>query len=157
MMTGCGSVLWMAPEILLGETYNESVDVFSYAMCMLELISTNLPWQGGKTKVDSTQVPFRVTRNERPTWQLRKGRDGRSVDTGDFMNTLIQDCWKKEGAQRPDTREIAEWVDEQYNAAIRRSRSAGGRARPEIDRSVEPVSRPASRSNSLVDVAGGAE
>ena len=56
------------------------------------------------------------------------------------MNTLIQDCWKQEGAQRPDTREIAEWVDEQYSAAIRRSRS-GGRARPEIDRSVEEVAR----------------
>ena len=28
-MTGCGSVLWMAPEILLGEKYNQSVDVFS--------------------------------------------------------------------------------------------------------------------------------
>ena len=31
MMTGCGSVLWMAPEILLGETYNEKIDVFSCA------------------------------------------------------------------------------------------------------------------------------
>ena len=27
LMTGCGSVLWMAPEILLGDTYNEKVDV----------------------------------------------------------------------------------------------------------------------------------
>ena len=38
MMTGCGSVLWMAPEILLGETYNEKIDVFScvlYPFCFL--------------------------------------------------------------------------------------------------------------------------
>ena len=33
MMTGCGSVLWMAPEILLGETYNEKIDVFSCVPC----------------------------------------------------------------------------------------------------------------------------
>ena len=42
-MTGCGSVLWMAPEILTGETYNEKVDVFSYAMVLVELISCKLP------------------------------------------------------------------------------------------------------------------
>jgi serine/threonine protein kinase len=37
-MTGCGSVLWMAPEILLGKTYNEKVDVYGFAMCLVELI-----------------------------------------------------------------------------------------------------------------------
>ena len=42
-MTGRGSVLWMAPEILTGETYNEKVDVFSYAMVLVELISCKLP------------------------------------------------------------------------------------------------------------------
>jgi serine/threonine protein kinase len=38
LMTGCGSILWMAPEILLGKTYNEKVDVFAYAMCLVELV-----------------------------------------------------------------------------------------------------------------------
>lgn len=37
-MTGCGSVLWMAPEILRGQKYNEKVDVFAYAMCLVELV-----------------------------------------------------------------------------------------------------------------------
>jgi serine/threonine protein kinase len=27
MMSGCGSALWMAPEILRGEVYNEKIDV----------------------------------------------------------------------------------------------------------------------------------
>ena len=42
-MTGCGTVMWMAPEILLGETYNEKVDVFSYAMCLVELLDRKVP------------------------------------------------------------------------------------------------------------------
>ena len=42
-MTGRGCVLGMAPEILTGETYNEKVDVFSYAMVLVELISCKLP------------------------------------------------------------------------------------------------------------------
>ena len=74
MMTGCGSALWMAPEILLGETYNEKIDVFScasscpalcsplrnpikaetrlcfrYAMCLVEVVSSKLPWTGVAT------------------------------------------------------------------------------------------------------------
>ena len=40
---GCGSVLWMAPEIVQGEKYNEKVDVFSYGMCLVELVHRNLP------------------------------------------------------------------------------------------------------------------
>jgi serine/threonine protein kinase len=73
-MTGCGSSLWMvslhllaapshrrsivsetawptaqAPEILLARPYNESVDVYSYAMCLVELVDRNLPW-AGRTK-----------------------------------------------------------------------------------------------------------
>lgn len=43
MMTGCGSILWMPPEILLGEAYNEKVDVFAFAMTMVEVVDGHLP------------------------------------------------------------------------------------------------------------------
>eukprot|EP01050_Picozoa_sp_SAG11_P008673 SAG11_NODE_774_length_7236_cov_2.593807_11_plen_35_part_00 len=29
-MTGCGTLYWMAPELIKGEVYNESVDVYAY-------------------------------------------------------------------------------------------------------------------------------
>ena len=58
LMTGCGSALWMAPEILRGHKYNEKVDVFSYAMCLLELVDGNLPWTG---VANSMEVPTMVT------------------------------------------------------------------------------------------------
>eukprot|EP01047_Picozoa_sp_COSAG01_P045936 COSAG01_NODE_4271_length_5194_cov_4.338567_2_plen_220_part_00 len=38
MMTGCGSVLWMAPEMLLGKRFNELIDVYSFAMCVSLLL-----------------------------------------------------------------------------------------------------------------------
>ena len=39
-------MLWMAPELVLGEKYTEKVDVFSYAMCLVELVDRNVPWHG---------------------------------------------------------------------------------------------------------------
>jgi len=45
LMTGCGSVLWMAPEMLLGEMYNEKIDIYSFGMTILEMVDRNLPWQ----------------------------------------------------------------------------------------------------------------
>lgn len=36
----------MAPELLLGKQYNEKVDVFSFAICMWELLTNNLPYAG---------------------------------------------------------------------------------------------------------------
>merc|ERR1712093_444809 len=95
MMTGCGSVLWMAPEILLGKKYNEKVDVFSYAMCLVELIDCNLPWAGTAT---SAEVPNRVTKNRRPDNQLRKATDQ--------MESLISRCWQENWRQRPSFDEI---------------------------------------------------
>jgi serine/threonine protein kinase len=35
---------WLAPEVLLGMQYDESVDVYSLAMVLLELIATKLPF-----------------------------------------------------------------------------------------------------------------
>ena len=43
MMTGCGSGLWMAPEIYMAGPYNETVDVYSFAMCLIELLARELP------------------------------------------------------------------------------------------------------------------
>jgi serine/threonine protein kinase len=97
MMTGCGSVLWMAPEILLGRRYNEKVDVFSYAMCLVELVDCNLPWAGTAT---SMEVPNVVTKGRRPDKQLARATDQ--------MRSLIRRCWHEDPSKRPSFTEIVE-------------------------------------------------
>eukprot|EP01098_Paradermamoeba_levis_P014665 TRINITY_DN70_c0_g1_i3.p1 TRINITY_DN70_c0_g1~~TRINITY_DN70_c0_g1_i3.p1 ORF type:complete len:360 (-),score=123.87 TRINITY_DN70_c0_g1_i3:147-1097(-) len=42
-MTLCGTDEWMAPEVMLGEKYNEKADVFSYGMVLVELITRKKP------------------------------------------------------------------------------------------------------------------
>jgi len=83
MMSGCGSALWMAPEILLGKTYNEKVDVFSFAMCLIELMDHHLPWHGYG---GPAEVPFKVTSNQRPTSQLKHGAEHTE------LTALVKSC-----------------------------------------------------------------
>ena len=49
IMTGCGSSLWMAPELLRKDydqsiIYDETVDIYAYGMTILELIDCHLPF-----------------------------------------------------------------------------------------------------------------
>eukprot|EP01043_Picozoa_sp_COSAG02_P021262 COSAG02_NODE_1076_length_14725_cov_10.610215_7_plen_1187_part_00 len=119
MMTGCGSVLWMAPEILLGNAYNEKVDVFSYAMCLLELVDCNLPWFG--TATTGTEVPLKVTRGQRPSKQLK--RSAARVDPR--VENLICDCWAQDSSRRPDFTTIILRLEEIMDIPLSRTASRG--------------------------------
>ena len=61
MMTGCGTLYWMAPEILKGEVYNEKVDVYAFAMCLLEMVSGKVPWG----TLPAAEVPVKVALEEK--------------------------------------------------------------------------------------------
>ena len=100
MMTGCGSVLWMAPEILRGQKYNEKVDVYSYGMCLLELVSCKVPWKGVS---NNAEVPHKVTSGKRPEAQLG--------DTDEDLCDLIKRCWAQQSQQRPSFHEIVDELE----------------------------------------------
>ncbi|XP_066921912.1 LIM domain kinase 2-like isoform X2 [Clytia hemisphaerica] len=67
--TFVGTAYWMAPEILNGVKYDESVDVFSYAITLCELIS--------RTRNDGDSIP--------------RKRDY-SLDVGAFKKMLTLNC-----------------------------------------------------------------
>ena len=172
IMTGCGSMLWMAPELLSGSKYNEKVDVFAFAMCLLECIDCSLPWHGGGEKWRPHQIPVIVAQGRRPVAQLR---------AAEFpLQSLIKRCWHQQPQDRPDFQTIAAELRDMrrtlvedsrngspsrlINQSLRFSGSGGDDGRQTLgsDAAVssrdepepEPmpsaaVSRPASRSNSL--------
>ena len=57
----------MAPEILLEEKYNESVDIYSFAMCVVELVDRKPPWKG---ICAPGSVCLQVTQGKTPAQQL---------------------------------------------------------------------------------------
>ena len=127
----------MAPEILLGATYNEKVDVFSYAMCLVELVDCRLPWTGVAT---GAEVPHKVTRGMRPRRQL-EGTAERPVD--ERLAALIRDCWAQESSTRPDFTRIVHRVEEMIGVPLARSSSCAG-LEPVYESAAAAGTRPAS-------------
>ncbi|KAF4317102.1 hypothetical protein BBO99_00008163 [Phytophthora kernoviae] len=55
MTAGVGSSLWMAPEVMMGNRYDEKADVFSLGVVMSELDTHELPYSHAKeSNVDSS-------------------------------------------------------------------------------------------------------
>lgn len=58
MTAGVGSSLWMAPEVLVGERYDEKADIYSFGVVLSELDTHKLPyWRLRDPKDGSRQIP----------------------------------------------------------------------------------------------------
>lgn len=106
-MSGCGSTLWMAPEIWLGDIYNEKVDIFSFGMTILEMVSQKLPWYDLTREERLTLGYIVANRRRRPDTQLRS-EDNTQVD--DIVKELIRKCWDPSPFNRPTAAECVGMV-----------------------------------------------
>lgn len=58
MTAGVGTMLWMAPEIMMGERYDEKADIFSFGVLLSELDQQTLPYAHARTDSSSgSKVP----------------------------------------------------------------------------------------------------
>ncbi|RLN27446.1 hypothetical protein BBJ28_00015834 [Nothophytophthora sp. Chile5] len=55
MTAGVGTSLWMAPEVMLGERYDDKADVFSFGVVLSELDMHSLPYSFAKNNSSSGQ------------------------------------------------------------------------------------------------------
>ena len=81
--------------------FNEKVDVFSFALCMVELVSQKLPWSGVAL---GAEVPHRVTTGrlgrraaQARTWLMQMVHSGRALVA--------------QAQQVPDTPTVPEAID----------------------------------------------
>ncbi|KAF4319573.1 hypothetical protein BBO99_00006462 [Phytophthora kernoviae] len=51
MTAGVGTSLWMAPEVMLGERYDDKADIFSFGVVLSELDLHTLPYTQTKDKI----------------------------------------------------------------------------------------------------------
>jgi len=99
-MTGnCGTVQWMAPEILANEKYAEPADVFSYGIILWELLKRECPYDGMSSIQCALAVLNKDMRPEIPDWCPAK------------FASLIRSCIAKDPSKRPTFSEILHILD----------------------------------------------
>eukprot|EP00928_Gymnodinium_smaydae_P043657 TRINITY_DN29209_c0_g1_i1.p1 TRINITY_DN29209_c0_g1~~TRINITY_DN29209_c0_g1_i1.p1 ORF type:complete len:455 (+),score=83.02 TRINITY_DN29209_c0_g1_i1:92-1366(+) len=106
-----GTFHWMAPEILSG-TYDEKVDVYSYAIFLYEIMYNALPFD------DHTgpSVLRRTMDGERADlWTARSAAPG--VRERDALVSLTQGCWAHVPSMRPSFSSVLESLQELNNAS----------------------------------------
>ncbi|KAF4322237.1 hypothetical protein BBO99_00002282 [Phytophthora kernoviae] len=57
MTAGVGTSLWMAPEVMMGERYDEKADLFSFGVVLSELDSHKLPYSSAKITETGRVIP----------------------------------------------------------------------------------------------------
>lgn len=96
----CGTPIYMAPELLESDIYNNKIDVYSYSISLYVLLTLKIPFQGLK--------PFKISQmilnNERPPIP-----DDSSIPSALFE--LIEECWDGDPESRPSFSEICEKLE----------------------------------------------
>ncbi|CAN0078361.1 unnamed protein product [Heterosigma akashiwo] len=101
-MTGnCGTVQWMAPEVLGNQKYSESADVFSFSIVCWEMLSKACPYEGMSQIQVGMAVLNHGLRPKIPGW------------CPDYFKDMIESSWKHEPAERPSFKKILQLMDEE--------------------------------------------
>ena len=85
-----GTPNYMAPELIISNTYTFKVDIYAYGMILYEIAERIRPFHGLKMQDIFTRV---VNRHERPAFTSK---------TPEAMKKLIVKCWDQEPEERPD-------------------------------------------------------
>lgn len=100
-MTGeTGSYRFMAPEVFRHESYNETVDVYSFAMIFYNLLAGHSPWP---TMNGVKAVKAAALEGSRPAMP-------RHWDTD--LSNLIKQCWDENPNSRPSFSQILEKLND---------------------------------------------
>lgn len=91
---GCGTPVYMAPEVYKGETYTSKADIYSFGLIMYEVVTDAPPYP---EKTSMFQLMSDVERGVRPKF---------TVPVKKSIRDLIEKCWDEQPDNRPTAAEI---------------------------------------------------
>jgi len=83
-----GTLNWLPPEVIRGEAYTFSSDIYSYGMILYEILTHKVPYED-YSQIDVIRL---IDTNERP--ELPAG-------THPEFAVLVKDCWADSASARP--------------------------------------------------------
>ncbi|MCQ2820899.1 MAG: protein kinase [archaeon] len=89
---------WAPPELLMGNSYDHRIDIYSFGIFLWEIFSRKVPFQG----LERDEAIRRIEFGERPS--LDECDEG----TPEIIKELISQCWKDRREERPKDEEIIE-------------------------------------------------
>ena len=103
------STRWAAPEVLQGGRFDPEIDIYSFGMVLVELITHNIPFSELHF---SLQVQDAVLRGERPSLPLLP-QPSQSVPSAALLQ-LMKSCWAHEPSSRPSLPTIISVITEEF-------------------------------------------
>ncbi|TMW59299.1 hypothetical protein Poli38472_004368 [Pythium oligandrum] len=97
------SVLWMAPEVLIGERHTEKADIYSFGVLLSELDTRQIPLSSLRDDRGQQLQPFRII-NMLISGQLKIDL---SPDCPPELLKLAHQCMSKDPNDRPTSTEVA--------------------------------------------------
>ncbi|GLD98188.1 hypothetical protein PINS_up006885 [Pythium insidiosum] len=110
MTAGVGSSLWMAPEVVQGERYDEKADVYSFGVVLSELDTNELPFAAAQREgvvLDSHRESDSTGRHRLPEIAILQlvAQEKLSVRFSEKADSAIkqigQDCVSVDPTRRP--------------------------------------------------------
>jgi len=89
-LTACGTPCWTAPEVLRSQRYSFYADVYSFAICLWEMVTREDPFSG--------TAPYQVVIAVATT----KLRPNLPKNTNKDFEQIITSCWNEVPEERPN-------------------------------------------------------
>ncbi|KAK8872006.1 hypothetical protein M9Y10_007760 [Tritrichomonas musculus] len=98
-MSCCGTIEYMAPEVIDGEGFNTKADVYSFGILMYEVVTGLRAYCNNKKELDIFRFMRKIKDGMRP--EFPKG-----YQINDSIKELINRCWSRNPKERPTFSEI---------------------------------------------------
>ncbi len=86
-----GTFAWMAPEVMKGEPYNETVDIYGFGMVLWEMVTNQIPFSGMNQMALFNAFVNKKQRPPLPPLSQQFPKE---------LKSLIEGCWDHESTMR---------------------------------------------------------
>lgn len=93
-----GTVRYMAPEVIQGESYTTKCDIFSFGITLWEMLARKVPTVNTSAHLSSFAILYGMVQGKRPPLFIGLPK---------FVTELLETCWHQDPQERLSSSEVA--------------------------------------------------